>query len=117
MSTKKQSIDAINRAMATEINYEPTKLDIKKTDDETRNVISNTFGQFIKNNLAAFWSEACQGFSPNVTKAYESVMTNPNECIELNGKKFYPHPGVGNLRAYNEAGNPSGGCFTMTAMA
>ena len=43
-------------------------------------------------------------------------MTDPNQCIEVQGRKFYPHPGVGNLQAYNELGNPSGGCFTLHTM-
>ena len=36
---------------------------------------------------------------------------------EIQGKKFYQHPGVGNLRPYNDMGNPAGGCFTMHTMA
>ncbi len=111
----RRSIDSINRSAAiSEDNYVRTDLNIKRSDDETRNIISSTFGM-IKNNLNALWYSV--GLDPNVNMAYEKTMTDPNSTIEVNGKKFYPHPGVGNLQPYNEAGNPSGGCFTMQTLA
>jgi hypothetical protein len=115
----KQSIERFNRTVAMDGNnrYIPTKMNIGKSDEETKHVISNTFGQFLKNNLEAFWSETCLGFDPNVTMAYQEIMTNPNNAINIDGKTYYPHSGVGNLQAYNESGNPSGGCFTMYTMA
>ncbi len=110
-----RTIDSFNRTMASTNGYAPAKqLGIKKTDEETRNVISNTFGQYIKNNLEAFWYSV--GLNANVNMAYQNAMTDPNQCIEKNNKKFYPHPGVGNMQPYNEAGLPSGGVFTMQAM-
>lgn len=108
------AIDKINRNVATTETYVQANFNIRKTDDETRNIISSTFGM-IKNNLEALWYSV--GLEPNVNIAYEKTMNDPNQCIEVNGKKFFPHPGVGNLRAYNEMGNPSGGCFSMQTMA
>jgi hypothetical protein len=104
----------VNRNAATTETYVTTDLGIRKFDEETRNLVSSTFGM-IKNNLEAFWYSV--GFEPNVNIAYEKTINDPNNCIEVGGKKFYPHPGVGNLRAYNEMGNPSGGCFSMQTMA
>lgn len=109
-----RNVDSYNRTMAGNNGYVETKLTIKKTDEETRNVISNTFGRYIKNNLDALW--VAVGLDPNVNIAYQKTMTDPNACIDAGDKKYYPHPGVGNLRAYNEAGNPAGGCFTMQAI-
>ena len=109
------SINSFNRTIASTSGYKQTKqLGIKKTDEETRNVISNTFGQYIKNNLEAFWYSV--GLNTNVNIAYQNMMMDPNNAIETGDKKFYPHPGVGNMQPYNEAGNPAGGCFTMQAM-
>lgn len=111
----RRSIDAVNRTAAIQDNnYITADLGIKKTDDETRNIISSTFGM-IKNNLDALWYSV--GLDPNVNMAYEKTMTDPNSSFEVKGKRFYPHPGVGNLQPYNEAGNPSGGCFTMQTLA
>lgn len=114
MSDRKRSIDAINRTAAQGDNYIKTDFGIKPTNEETANIISSTFG-VIKNNLEALWYSV--GLEPNVNIAYEKTITDPNLCIEARGKKFYPHPGVGNLQAYNEAGNPSGGCFSMHTLA
>lgn len=110
----KVALDKINRSAATTETYVQADLGIKRTDEETKNVISSTFG-IIKNNLEALWYSV--GLEPNVNIAYEKTMTDPSQCIEVGGKKFYPHPGVGNLRAYNEAGNPAGGCFSMQTLA
>ncbi len=114
MTDTKRSIDAINRTAANAESYVQADFGIKRTDEETQNVISSTFG-VIKNNLEALWYSV--GLDPNVNIAYEKTMTDPNQCIEVQGKKFYPHPGVGNLQAYNEAGNPAGGCFSMQTLA
>ncbi len=115
MASENRAINAINNVAATNDNvYVSTDLGIKPTNEETRNVISSTFG-IIKNNLEAFWYSV--GLDPNVNNAYETTMTDPNQCFEIQGKKFYQHPGVGNLHPYNEMGNPSGGCFTMHTLA
>ncbi len=110
----KSAINGITEASATTDSYVKTDFGIKVTDEETKNVISATFG-VIKNNLEALWYAV--GLEPNVNVAYQKTMMDPNQCIEVRGKKFYPHPGVGNLRAYNENGNPAGGCFSMQTMA
>lgn len=105
----------VNRtAASTTPQFVSVDFGIQKTDEETRNIISQTFG-VIKNNIQAMWYAI--GLEPNVNAAYQQTMMDPNSCIEVKGKKFYPHPGVGNLHAYNEAGNPSGGCFSMQTLA
>jgi len=108
------AITQVTEASVTTDNYVTTNFGIQVTDEETRNVISATFG-VIKNNLEALWYSV--GLDPNVNVAYQKTMMDPNQCIEVRGRKFYPHPGVGNLRAYNDSGNPSGGCFSMQTLA
>jgi len=112
MGSENRAINAINSTAAlNDTTYVSTDFGIKKTDDETRNIISSTFGM-LKNNLEAFWYST--GLDPNVNNAYANTMSS--EGIEVQGKKFYQHPGVGNLHPYNEMGNPSGGCFTLHTM-
>lgn len=111
----KMAIDKVNNTSAmTDPHYVEVNFGIKKTDEETRNVISSTFGM-IKNNLEALWYAV--GLDANVNAAYERTMSDPNSAIEVKGKTFYPHPGVGSLQPYNESGNPSGGCFSMQTLA
>ena len=111
----KIATDEINRYSASQNpNFVKVDFGIRKTDDETRNIISSTFG-VIKNNISALWNSV--GLEPNVNMAYEQAMQDPNSAIEVKGKTFFPHPGVGNLQPYNEAGNPAGGCFTMQTLA
>ncbi|MBD5402210.1 hypothetical protein HDR58_05355 [bacterium] len=115
MGTQSRVTQDFNRAAAmNEDNYIKTDLKIQKTDEETCNIISSTFGVIKNNILEAFWYSI--GFEPNVNTAYTDAMTNPETSFEVQGKKYFQHPGVGNLRAYNESGNPSGGCFTMQVM-
>ncbi len=109
------AVEAFNRVSISSNNaYTVTNLDIKTYDEETRNVISNTFG-VIKHNLDSFWYSI--GFDPNVNIAYEQAMMDNENSFEVDGKTYYRHPGVGTLKAYNEIGNPSGGCFTMHTLA
>lgn len=106
-----QDVTSVN---ARTENYVKTDFGIKVTDEETRNVISSTFGM-LKNNLQSLWYSV--GLEPNVNMAYEKTMMDPNQAIPVGDKTFFPHPGVGNLKAYNDAGNPAGGCFSMQTLA
>lgn len=113
MSTHK-TIDAINNfAAGNSDNYVTTNLRIDRTNEETRNIISNTFGA-IKNNFNILWSAI--GLDPNVTNSYQQVLSNPEMSMEFNGRRYYPHTGVGNLHPYNELGNPKDGCFSLYTM-
>lgn len=103
----------IRKAAAENTTYKTIDLGIRPFDNETKNLMSSTFG-VIKNNLLAFWASV--GFEPNVNTAYQNTMTDPEMATENEGKTYYPHPGVGNLKAYNEAGNPSGGAFTISTL-
>jgi len=111
------AINAINRtAAATDNSYVRTDLGIRASNDETKNLISTTFGQYIKNNLEAFWGAV--GLDPNVNIAYQKIMSDPNAAIDMgNNRVAYPHSAVGNLHAFNEVGNPRGGVFTMQTIA
>lgn len=110
-----RATEEFNRVVpAREDMYVKTNLGIKRTDEETQNIMSNTFGFIKRNILDVFWNSI--GLDQNVNSAYYQAMTDPNSSFEVQGKRYYPHPGVGNLRAYNEFGNPSGGCFTMQTM-
>ena len=74
----KLAINGITEASATTDNYVKTDFGIKVTDEETKNVISATFG-VIKNNLEALWYAV--GLEPNVNVAYQKTMMDPNKCI------------------------------------
>lgn len=110
----KSAINEITGVTATTDNYVRTDFGIRVSDDETRNLISSTFG-LLKNNLESLWYSV--GLEPNVNIAYEKTMMDPSQCIEVGNKRFFPHPGVGNLKAYNEYGHPAGGCFSMQTLA
>lgn len=105
------NIEAYNRtAIASNPQYVQTNLGIKPTDEETQNLNSNTFGQ-IKRDPDAKWFAI--GLSPNVNRAIETLMSDPNSAIQVGDKIYRPQTAVGNLRPYNEAGNPSGGCSSF----
>jgi len=112
--TQNKVIQAINNlAAGSGTSYIPTNFGIEKTDEETRNIISSTFGA-IKNNLDLLWNAI--GLDPNVTNSYQQMINDPNSSMEYNGRIYRPHTGVGNLHPYNEMGNPSGGCFSLYTM-
>ncbi len=111
----KASIDAVNRTSAmSNPQYVQTDLGIKKTDQNTQNIISSTFGE-IKRFSDAMWYAI--GFDPNVNQAYQNVINDPNTQIVVGDKVYHPHPGIGNLQPYNEAGNPAGGAFSLHTLA
>lgn len=110
---KELSETLVRKAAIDNAVYKTVDLGIRSFDDETKNIMSSTFG-VIKNNLQAFWASV--GLEPNVNIAYQKTMTDPDLSFDAHGKKFYLHPGVGNLKAYNEAGNPSGGAFTISTL-
>lgn len=64
----------------------------------------------LKQSVEAYWDAI--GTSPNVTNAVITSMNDPNQYMVVEGRKFCQHSGVGRLQAYNELGNPSGGCWT-----
>ena len=101
MTQESRAIESIRSISAKSENYSTTDLGIKNYDDETKNIMSSTFG-VVKNNLMALWYAI--GLNPNVTSVYTQTMMDA-------GKTYFPHPGVGNLHPYNESGNPSDGCF------
>ena len=101
-------------ATATGEGYVSTNLGLNKADEETNGILGATFGAMTRNILDIVWGAI--GFDANVTAGYENVMTDPDQVIEINGRNYYPHPGVGNLMPYNEAGNPSGGVFSLYTM-
>ena len=115
---KSKAINKINNAVVSDGElYVATPMGekISRTDPNTRSLISSTFGMIKSHILELLWDSI--GFDPNVNFAYQTTMTDPNLSVEHNGRKFYMHPGVGALKAYNDAGNPSQGCFTMHTMA
>ena len=118
INEKSRALNQINlTAVADGSRYQADNLaeKIKPSDPETRNLISSTFG-IIKNHILELLGDSI-GFDPNVNYAYQVSMTDPAQSIEYEGRVFYQHPGVGAIKAYNDAGNPSQGCFTMHAMA
>lgn len=106
---KSRAVDQINRAQAASgEGYESTTLNIEQ------GTVSATFGAITRNILDAVLSGI--GLDYNVSDGYAQVMSNPNNAIEMGGRIYYPHTGIGNLRPYNETGNPSGGCFSFYSM-
>ena len=113
--THYRPLDEINRSVtSTGSRYIKTNLGIT-SDEETNNLISGTFGQFIKNNLEAIWYGL--GLDPNVTNDIAKIINDPNMGFENNGRRYIPHSAVGNMRPHNADGMPTYGCFTMTALA
>lgn len=105
---------ARNMATATGQSYIKTNLGISNNNEETNGILGATFGAMTRNILDIVWSGI--GFDANVTAGYEQIMTDPNQAIEINGRNYYHHPGIGNLHPYNESGSPSGGVFSLYTM-
>ena len=110
-----RAVDKFNNiATATGTTYVSTDLGIDKNNKETNGIVGATFEEKKKNILDIVWGAI--GFDANVTAGYEDIITDPNNAIEINGRNYYPHPGIGNLLPYNDAGNPSGGVFSLYTM-
>jgi hypothetical protein len=95
--------------------YLKIDLGIKSSDNETRNLMRDVWGGFIKNNLEVIYNGL--GLDPNVTNDIAKIVNDPNMGFESHGKRYIPHSAVGNMRPNNLDGMPTGGCFTMTALA
>ena len=107
--TKSRAVEQVNRTHAASgEGYEITNLPIEK------GTVAATFGAITKNILDAVMQGI--GLDYNVSDGYAQIITNPNNAIDVRGRKYYPHTGIGNLRPYNEDGNPSGGCFSFYSM-
>lgn len=104
-----RAIESIkNISASSQEAYSNTDLGIQSYDEDTKNIMSSTFG-VIKNNFMSFWYAI--GLDPNVTNIYTQTMMDQNKAMTFNGNTYYPHPGVGNLHPYNESGHSSDGCF------
>ena len=101
-------------ATATGEGYVTTNLGINNSNEETNGILGATFGAMTKNILDIVWGAI--GFDANVTAGYEQIMTDPNMAMEIKGRNYYPHPGIGNMLPYNDMGNPSGGVFSLYTM-
>lgn len=105
-----RAVDQVNRTQAARPNngYETTDLNIES------GIVAATFGAITKNILEAVMQGI--GLDYNVSDGYAQIINNPNNAINVRGRMYYPHTGIGNLRPYNESGNPSGGCFSFYTM-
>lgn len=107
--TQSRAVEAINRTQAAEGNgYIKTNL------NPERGSVGATFGALMKNIHEAVFGGI--GFDANVSEGYAQIMSNPNNAIDVKGRKYYPHTSIGNLKPYNSDGNPSGGCFSLYMM-
>ena len=107
--TKSRAIDQINRVQAASgEGYASTNLNIDQ------GTVAATFGALTKNILNAVLMGI--GLDLNVSDGYAEILSNPNNEINIRGRKYHPHTGIGNLKPYNENGNPSGGCFSFYSM-
>ena len=109
-----QNTLAVNNIGASSGTYQKIDLGIKPTDEEKRNLVSDTFG-YIKNSADAIWAGIGLAFS--VTKNWQMLENDPNSSFIIDNKKYVPHTPVGNLHPYNEDGCPSSGCYTMHTLA
>ena len=75
-----------NRVTASTDNYVRTNFNIKPTDEETRNVISSTFGVIKNNILQAFWYAT--GLDDNVNGAFQQSMTDPSQSLKQMAKNI-----------------------------
>ena len=104
-----RAVDQVNRTRAASgEGYESTDLNIEN------GVVAATFGAITKNILESVMQGI--GLDLNVSDGYAQIINNPNNAINVRGRTYYPHTGIGNLRPYNESGNPSGGCFSFYSM-
>ena len=104
------AIDSINRTNAAEHNkYESTNFNNMESG-----LVSATFGAITRNILDAVLQGI--GLDFNVSDGYAQIVSNPENAIEIRGRVYYPHTGIGNLKPYNEDGNPTGGCFSFYSM-
>ena len=105
------AVNDINRASITGDSYLNLNLGIKRTDPDTENVVSSTYG-VLKNSLLETLGSYV-GLNSNVDMAVAVSTMDEQNSFEANGRLFHPYPGVGDLRNYNEAGYPQGGCFSL----
>ena len=106
---KSRAVDEINRNHAASgSGYESTNLNIE------RGAVAATFGAITKNILDAVLMGI--GLDLNVSDGYAQIITNPNNAIDVRGRKYYPHTGIGNLKPFNGDGNSSSGCFSFYSM-
>lgn len=109
-----QNTLAVNSIGAASGTYQKIDLGIKSTDEEKRNLVSDTFG-YIKNSADAIWSGIGLAFS--VTKNCQMLENDQNSYFVVDNKKYVPHTPVGNLHPYTDDGSPAGGCYTMHTLA
>lgn len=104
-----RAVEAVNRTQAaTGEGYIQTNLNPEQGS------IGATFGAIMKNIHEAVFGGI--GLDANVSEGIAQIMANPNNAIEVKGRTYYPHTSIGNLRPYNDDGNPSGGCFSFYSM-
>lgn len=109
------SIDTLNRVSIRGEAYQKTDLNIKKTDDETRNVISNTFGH-LKNNIYALFQGT--GLNENVTMDIYKISSDPNLSVQgQDGRVYYPQSLVGIQNPYTQEGNNRTGFYSQVYLA
>ncbi len=85
------------------------KLNFGKNKAEFGEAVRSTYS-LLKQNPEYSWET--EGTSANVTNAVLSSMNDPNQYMIMDDRKIMFPTGVGKLQAYNEMGNPSGGCWT-----
>lgn len=109
------SIDSFNRAAVRGESYQRIDLNIRKADDETRNVISNTFGH-LKNNIYALFQGS--GLNENVTMDIYKISSNPNLSVQgQDGRVYYPQSLVGIQNPYTQDGNLRTGLYSEVYLA
>ena len=104
-----RAIETVNRTSAAEGGgYIQTEL------NPEQGTLGATFGTIIRNIHEAVFCGV--GFDMNVSEGYAQIMSNPNNAIDIKGRRYYPHSNIGSLKPFNSDGNPSSGCFSFYSM-
>ena len=105
------AVNDVNRASITGDSYLNLNLGIKRTDPETKHVVSSTYGVLKGSYLET--PGYYEGLNSNIDMAIAESTMNSNNSFEANGRIFHAYTGVENLRSYNDAGYPQGGCWSL----
>lgn len=91
------NIESANRTFAaSEGRYQHTDLGIRPANEETGNIISQTFGA-LKNSIEALWGGQTVGMDENVSFAVNSSLVDPEKSFSDGNRVFYEMSNVGHI--------------------
>ena len=108
-----RAVEAINRTSAADGGgYIQTNL------NPEQGMMGATFGAIVKNvHSMLFGLGEFVGLDDNVSNGIAQSMSDPNNAIDVRGRKYYIIPPHGHIKVTNSDGNSSLGCcsfYTVT---